>query len=1207
MGNKLIFSRVSSIFLISLIFFSFFGVSVYAQDAPETEDLSGVDSTSEIVFSEDVAGITPQDWYDFLDFTHTPEEYYHEAGICIEDGDIEAAQDALNGMAEELAGIEADLEVEEVSVEGVTLDNFDSVAIELAGEFETALTYSEYVDILEIALDEQIANGVIDEAETLDLLNDIQLSVADVNAGVEGRRIEVIEGVAENSDASTFEVGNTFQDYAFSNDPTLQARMQAIANTQTIAEVRDQIIQLQEEANQLEAEGDTERAEAIRELLNTAHRHATECLHAEEAELSLEGFGHLQESESLLENAELIADGAEVSNVDEDVLAYTEPFTPEELVAETEREQLIAEELIEDYDSLVQEYADDPERLVALRAENVRAENARLLGQQLYGNGVMEQWRAELTADGLTGNDLERAVGERWAQEWNAVYGQAEDFFGPGMITTETEQTEGENTDAVPLGRIEVGEDGVIRGYRDGEWNENYVWAGAYAHSVPYSDPATGYIYTYGENNYVVTTRSGVSYTQEYPVGFATTADFERGNEVYNYRSEAADGTIVEYIFSTTGYEANVESSDSATEETASETEAETVETVIANHEEVALPYAEGTYIFEGDGVGLVGPISVTYTDNTGLVTQWDYDPTWETSLVNGESGQVFTPSEGTLYHDDVYNYDATNDEYVYSVADGSKWHYEGDGVWKESTNGVVVQRSFVDGPVGHENAGSYTDAKGIIWSWDSSDGTWQSSSGNVFAPPPSAYGYVAPDGTYTDYRGQVKPYVEGVVDATGKPWGFDAATGMWAASDGSKSWNMKTGECVGCGDYKYGGYYTTSEGSTAPTEVRQNTYSNSYYVYNPSGTYTQYDNYQKFDPKYRVEEGKEKQEDMNGNTWVKNADGSWKIDGSVAPSPTAPVDGSPSLSPATPSSSGRSGYAGYGSYVAGGNYNGYYGGAATFGSYAGQQGAYVARPSTIVDGTGNGIIWHVRPDGMYNGVRPDGSTVTAEEYGASMGGSMGPGASGYGGYNPAAAAAGWPGGAYPGGVAPYSGSYTGPVGGTPYNSYPGGYGTYDPATNTYSGGNYGPEGYSAAADAAAYAAAYPSSGGSYTGGSYTGGSYTGSGYTSGGSYSGTTTGSGYTGGSYTGGSYTGGSYTGGSYTGGDSGSYTSGGSYTGGSTSGDSGGSTSGSTSGGDSGGSTSGGDSGGSTGGGAVIAGEDAKIDNALIKFFKRLFGRN
>ncbi|MEK6950260.1 MAG: hypothetical protein AABX13_00870, partial [Nanoarchaeota archaeon] len=143
----------------------------------------------------------------------------------------------------------------------------------------------------------------------------------------------------------------------------------------------------------------------------------------------------------------------------------------------------------------------------------------------------------------------------------------------------------------------------------------------------------------------------------------------------------------------------------------------------------------------------------------------------------------------------------------------------------------------------------------------------------------------------------------------------------------------------------------------------------------------------------------------------------------------------------------------------------------------------------------------------------PPGSTGTPGTSGSGTGGTTTAG-----GYDPAAAAKGWPGGAFPGGVDPGY-AYSGPVEGGSYGSaYSGGYAAG--STGTYSGGA--------------------------TAGGYTGGSYGGTGGTYSGGYSAPSGGD--TGGS-TGGS-TGGDTGGSAPSGGDTGS------STGGSTGGDTGGS---------------------------------------------------
>ncbi|MEK7535545.1 MAG: hypothetical protein AAB590_00830, partial [Patescibacteria group bacterium] len=394
-----------------------------------------------VVFSEDIAGVGPNDgpffyWLSRVFSGESLGEYYHEAGISIQEGDVEAAEYALEGLSDALA--EAETEIEGSSgynIEGLTLDTFtqSSVASELADDFGEALVYTEYIDNLQIVLEGQVDSGVVDVVEVETVLGNAQRAVSEVSGAVEERRIEVIEGVARASDASTFEVGNEFRDFAYERDPSLQDRFQRIANTQTVQEVRDEIESLYEEANQLEESGDSQRASSIRSLIETALSHATECLHASQDELDgLEGFGHIGEAQQLVDNAQLLVEGAEVSDLDLEVLNDVEPPTAEELQVATQREIEIADAVIDDYADLTEEYADDPVQLAALDAERERALRAQQLGQQLYANGVMEQWITELTEQGLTGADIDEVIHGRWTAEWRTNYG--EESFGPGMI-----------------------------------------------------------------------------------------------------------------------------------------------------------------------------------------------------------------------------------------------------------------------------------------------------------------------------------------------------------------------------------------------------------------------------------------------------------------------------------------------------------------------------------------------------------------------------------------------------------------------------------------------------------------------------------------------------------------------------------------------------------------------------------------------------
>ncbi len=359
-----------------------------------------------------------------------------------------------------------------------------------------------------------------------------------------------------------------------------------------------------------------------------------------------------------------------------------------------------------------------------------------------------------------------------------------------------------------------------------------------------------------------------------------------------------------------------------------------------------------------------------------------------------------------------------------------------------------------------------------------------------------------------------------------------------------------------------------------------------------------------------------------DGKTYTKKESGDWESEDGVTVG-TYPGLQRPSTEGFYASDAYTGDYGrGYGTYYSGpGSYY-----SSGFGSYS--SGAVVG--TTVVGDDGRTYI--VTEEGW----SVDGTQVSPP----TVGGVQQPSYSGYsGGYGCANGACGYSGGYY--GSSGSQGSWVSDssnpnggyyVGGSPSGgSYGTTYGAYAP-DGSYSPGGY----YTSSSDGTTFT--YTAPDGTTTTGSYS--DY--SGYYGGGSYdSGESWGYDSYSGTYYAGEYTGGwgSYdSSGVYVGPDYGGYDSSGAYVGGTTytqnadgtwsstdgstgttsggestgttssssGGDSGGTTSGSTSsGGESSSSSSGGESSSSSSGGAVIAGEDAKINNWLIRVFKKIFG--
>ena len=517
-------------------------------------------------------------------------------------------------------------------------------------------------------------------------------------------------------------------------------------------------------------------------------------------------------------------------------------------------------------------------------------------------------------------------------------------------------------------------------------------------------------------------------------------------------------------------------------------------------------------------------PTGYVFSNNDGESYVYSYNPETR-SYTDYTTGKVF--NSPTSSHSQRTVYDSVAGTYSYAY-NGDVWTTPGDGTWTSPT-GQIVNLPSVPAPVGYEGEGSYMTPSGKSWTYDSAKDTWtETTTGASYTPSPNNYiRYDERTGYMTGSRGEALASVGTSVTINGETFTVTAENG-WTNSQGQATappYDSMTGRQ----------YPSSATGMTGGASG--------------SGGYGGQWQYSPFDKTWVSSD--------TGDTYDPSTGQVTKSDGTVIDSnrPAGEDEGSC-----------------YGCY--------YQGGQGSEGT-SGQPRAYTYDSGSYARNV-DGSYAYVESDGQYQGPTSmkdaqgtEWTRATDGSWSSTAGGTYMAGSNGIGGFAPGGYT---PDGSYTAPSGGYSDGYSGGAYGSPAQS--GGYGTYSPTTG-WSGGEYGPGGYSYAADAAANAATWasssPSSSGSWSG-------------TTGDSWSGPTSGS----------------YSGGD-SGGSSGGGESGGSYSGGESGGSSGGGDSGGSSGGgDSGGSSGGGDSGGgSTGSGAVIAGEDVKIDNWFSRFLNKIFG--
>ena len=221
--------------------------SVYAQEADS--DVTGADraTTGEIVFSEEIAGVTPDSFWYVFDFSGTVGERYHELGLMTEKADYKAAQTALENFHEAI--IEETATVEAISFEGVSADSLTATTehegVQTLYEAQLdVLTYEDYSDAIVAVVEQQIEEGAIDETTATSLIDDVEAPVAEARSNVEEQRYELTREVSRKSGISPFEADKSYED-AFGQ--ISQEDFQSISTITDAAEAEAKIAELEAE------------------------------------------------------------------------------------------------------------------------------------------------------------------------------------------------------------------------------------------------------------------------------------------------------------------------------------------------------------------------------------------------------------------------------------------------------------------------------------------------------------------------------------------------------------------------------------------------------------------------------------------------------------------------------------------------------------------------------------------------------------------------------------------------------------------------------------------------------------------------------------------------------------------------------------------------------------------------------------------------
>ncbi|MDO8508488.1 MAG: hypothetical protein Q7S27_02270 [Nanoarchaeota archaeon] len=933
------FLFVNFVFLILLT--SIFSYSVIAQ-------IPNSDETASFSFDPEIAGLTPNSFWYFFDFNHdSPQENLHEAGLMVQEGDIESAQIALDNF-EQAVRKETDT-LDSASIEGVTIEAIDSDSHQGAEIIEgmriNVLHYEEIANAIEQTLVEQAESDSITEAQAEFIVEDLTSEINRIGSEVEHRTHELIEVVVDNSDISNSEARLVFEGEIREQ---VGDRFNEISSITDVFELEEKIAELKAEADKLREEGNLEQATAVDRLLAMAESHGENCLNSEEDNLQIEAVDHLSAAENIVDNLDRYLEKGEFEDDSYKLMPVWPPPTFEEIRGEILDDKESADKIIGDYDKLKEKYADDPAKLAYIDAEKSKAEKVQQIDE-----GVLDTWYGEF--EGLPEEEITGKIHEKINEQDEVLNGHYEPiglYVLPGddgkRESIGEEGVDGEQgAEVIDNGRIEMietidPETGEIRkeivGLYKGEEIEDVKEGGAFALGVPYEDPSTGNIITYDPTGYTVLTEAGVTSTFDYPEGYEPSKEYQYnyGDEAYTFMTDEGEVT-----FSAVGYKV------------------ENTEDNIVREES----YADvGEIIKFVDGTSIDSePTGYVFNDDDGKATAYVYNVE-SGGYQDVLNGKTFMPPI-TASHAERTIYDSTTNSYKYEYR-GEVWSVSTTGQWT-SSSGQQINYNMVPAPVGREHEGSWATPSGKQWTYDSTTSTWTETTtrSSYVVAPNNQYRYDGESGRYVDARGNI---VSSTAEGNSNPWSFNQGTGRWVSSETGDEYEPNSGNVIrsdgtvvgpenrpaGQGSEGmpcYGCYHDGEEGTSGQGHTY--TYDGGHYSSTPGGGYSYYSSSGEY-------QGPSVATDSQGNAWTRDSSGTWTS------STVAGQYGS--YDPATGTYAGDY-YTGGGGYDSGGNYvGGEYGNYDSSGSYTG--GAYYGEGGSGSSYSGGGYYGGTGSGGSYSG-----------------------------------------------------------------------------------------------------------------------------------------------------------------------------------------------------------------------------------------------
>ncbi len=845
-----------------------------------------------------------------LQATHL-EEDLAEAKVALDDGNTDAATSALESATAEHEDLQSTIETIGAETETTTLADVqteDSVVHDLVTIEAHVETIDNQIAALETQLTEQVNAGTLTDTTVTNSFNNLEGSHIETQLIINEQEAAAVDSIVENSngEVSPLEAEleiNKVEDTGLTHDDITHDNFIALETA---------IVGIGNELEELEETG--EDTTAAEQLLANAE------LHLAQAETALaegntgEAHGLLTSAEHLVANCDRFLDDPDETRDELDDLAETQ--TTEKIAEEIQRDSHSDYGDNEEYwTSLKEKYADNPETLAKIEAEQARAEEVNVLFSSTDLSAKIQDLMAQRKSD----EEAHKLVTNAFAN----LYGK--EYVPPGtyFVEVETEvKTEGEKVTTEVFSPSELITDenkNVIGAYVDGKPVYDIKAGGGYVlGGHEYTDPTTDITYEFdidanGDYYYTYENVLGQKYTVELPDNYdsQTQAVFDKGNEIQKVNYESSTGENVVFEYSVLGTEIKTTEGETLTKDS----------------------YDPGKHPVAGGEEIKIDAIGVTCENKDNEATVLTYSPEFK-NYYDKTSGVVFNSEishhdESTIYTDGKYVYTHAGDNYGYDP-NTDKWTLP---------DGKTIAVQTAPAPIGTDQK-EYTTKHGETWKLE--DGTWKAYNSEdkvVEQYTPSIDNY------YHHEAGEIHTDPE-----TGKTWTATTTTDekgntqtVWKSSDG-ESWNPQTGDhkdssgtVVTTSSEDHYGYYKDHE--TGKTQTY--THTGGYYAETPGGSYS-YVN------------------PTSGSSTYTQSGTTWTYDSSTEAWTS-------STGETHTESAGHADYAGHvGSYDSG-SYSDSYSGTTTYssGDYSSYSGTYTA-PS---DGTYSGGTYSSgSSDGSYSG-----------------------------------------------------------------------------------------------------------------------------------------------------------------------------------------------------------------------------------------------